>query len=96
MPDTRTEPVLCDHRLAPWIPLCEHAGQIRAGELSEEHLGRVLTTSEGTGVLTGLRHLDDTLTQLLLSPGRPDDAIVTQTPAGEIVRYGFPPPRGDG
>lgn len=90
MPDSpRTEPALCDHRQAPWLPLCEHAGHARATTLNDGDIGRRIETSRGAGVVTAVRHLDDTLTQVLLDPGTSGHAVVANVPAGEVVRVGW-------
>jgi hypothetical protein len=40
-------------------------------------------------VVTAVRHLDDTLTQVLLDPGTSGHAVVANVPAGEVVRVGW-------
>lgn len=95
MPDfDRTEPALCDHRQAPWIPLCEHAGRVRAMDLTDADVGRVITARDGTGVLTAVRHIDETATQIALRRGH-DDADLITTGAGEVLRIGWPAAEGD-
>lgn len=86
-----TEPVPCGCPRAPWLPLCDHAGRRRAGDLTRADVGRVVTTREATGVLVDFRLLGDGFAQLLLLGGR-DGGAVTHTPAGEVVRIGRPPP----
>lgn len=92
MPDfQRTEPALCGHRQAPWLPLCEHAGQARASQLTDADIGRQVGTSAGHGVLIAVHHHDDQHTQLVVSRTR-DDADVLNLGAGEVVRVGHPLP----
>lgn len=94
MPDfRRTEPTVCSHRHAPWVPLCEHAGQARAGDLTAADIGRVVTTRDATGLLEAVHPQDDVAMQLLLVRGTgPEDVTVALVPAGEVVRVGWPRP----
>lgn len=87
----RTEPALCDHRQAPWLPLCEHAGTVPAGGLGEGDVGRRVTTSRGTGILKAVHRVDEHAVQLLIE--RVDDPmpVVLTTPVGEVVQFGWGP-----
>jgi hypothetical protein len=78
--------ILCSHRQAPWLPLCEHANTVLAGDLTDDDIGsRVGLSAEVFGVLLALRALDDYAVQVALEPVK-GEVHVIPVPVGRAVQ----------